>query len=52
MFMCMYVYSIFVLSYVGRADHSSKESYRMCIRDYETEILGQGPAVKLLKKKR
>jgi hypothetical protein len=36
------VYSVFVLScvYVAalrRADHSSKESYRLCKKDYETE---------------
>jgi hypothetical protein len=33
--------------------HSSKESYRMCIKDYVTEIRGQGPvrAVELLEKK-
>jgi hypothetical protein len=26
-----------------RADHSSKESYRLCKKDLETEIWGQGP---------
>jgi hypothetical protein len=26
-----------------RADHSSKESYRLCKIDLETEIWGQGP---------
>jgi hypothetical protein len=40
MFVC--VYSVFVLSCVEvaamrRADHSSKESYRVCKKDYETE---------------
>jgi hypothetical protein len=40
MFVC--VYSVFVLSCVyvealRRADHSSKESYRLCKKDYETE---------------
>jgi hypothetical protein len=39
---CVYVYSVFVLSCVyaaalRRADHSSKESYRLCKKDYETE---------------
>jgi hypothetical protein len=39
---CVCVYSVFVLScvYVAalwRADHSSKESYRLCKEDYETE---------------
>jgi hypothetical protein len=38
----MCVYSMFVFScvYVAalrRADHSSKESYRLCKQDYETE---------------
>jgi hypothetical protein len=36
------VYSMFVLSCVNvaalrRADHSFKESYRLCKKDYETE---------------
>jgi hypothetical protein len=34
------VYSVFALSYVAAlrlADHSSKESYRLCKHDYETE---------------
>jgi hypothetical protein len=40
MFVC--VYSAFMLSCVHiaalrRADHSSKESYRLCKKDYETE---------------
>jgi hypothetical protein len=39
---CVCVYSVFVLSCVEvealqRADHSSKESYRLCKRDYGTE---------------
>jgi hypothetical protein len=39
---CVCVYSVFVLSFVyvaalRRADHSSKESYRLCKKDYETE---------------
>jgi hypothetical protein len=39
---CVCVCSVFVLScvYVAalrRADHSSKESYRLCKKDYETE---------------
>jgi hypothetical protein len=39
---CMCVYSVSVLSCVQvaasrRADHSSKESYRLCKNDYETE---------------
>jgi hypothetical protein len=39
---CMCVYSVFVLSCVyvealRRADHSSKESYHLCKKDYETE---------------
>jgi hypothetical protein len=39
---CVCVYSVFVLSCVlvaalRRADHSSKESYRLCQKDYETE---------------
>jgi hypothetical protein len=39
---CVCVYSVFVLSciYVAalrRADHSSKESYRLCKKDYEIE---------------
>jgi hypothetical protein len=38
----MCVYSVFVLSCVlvaalRRADHSSKESYRLCKNDYKTE---------------
>jgi hypothetical protein len=31
------VYFVFVLSCVRRADHSSKESYRLCKVDYDTE---------------
>jgi hypothetical protein len=39
---CLCVYSVFVLSCVQvaalrRADHPSKESYRLCKEDYETE---------------
>jgi hypothetical protein len=39
---CVCVYSVFVLSCVyvealRRTDHSSKESYRLCKNDYETE---------------
>jgi hypothetical protein len=39
---CVYVYSVFVLSCVQvaalrRADHSAKESYRLYKKDYETE---------------
>jgi hypothetical protein len=39
---CVCVYSVFVLSCVQvaalrRADHSSKESYRLCKKDVETE---------------
>jgi hypothetical protein len=39
---CVCVYSVFVLSCVyvtalRRADHTSKESYRLCKKDYETE---------------
>jgi hypothetical protein len=39
---CICVYSVFVLSsvYVAAlrwADHSSKESYRLCKKSYETE---------------
>jgi hypothetical protein len=39
---CVYVYSVFVLSCakvaaMQRADHSSEESYRLCKKDYETE---------------
>jgi hypothetical protein len=39
---CVCVHSVFVLScvYVAalrQADHSSKESYRLCKKDYETE---------------
>jgi hypothetical protein len=40
---CVCVYSVFVLSCVlveetlRRADYSSKESYRLCKKDYETE---------------
>jgi hypothetical protein len=39
---CVCVYPVFVLScvYVGAlrlADHSSKDSYRLCKKDYETE---------------
>jgi hypothetical protein len=39
---CMYVYSVFVFSCVlvtalRRTDHSSKESYRLCKKDYGTE---------------
>jgi hypothetical protein len=39
---CVYVYSVFVLSCVlvaalRRADHYSKESHRLCKKDYETE---------------
>jgi hypothetical protein len=39
---CVCVYSVFVLSCVQvaalkRADHSPKESYRLCKNDYETE---------------
>jgi hypothetical protein len=39
---CVYVYSVFVLSCVWvaaleRAHHSSKESYYLCKKDYETE---------------
>jgi hypothetical protein len=39
---CVRVYSVFVLSFVlvealQRADHSSKETYRLCKNDYETE---------------
>jgi hypothetical protein len=39
---CVCVYSVFVLVcvYVAalrRADHSSKKSYRLCKKDYETE---------------
>jgi hypothetical protein len=39
---CLYVYSVFVLScvYVSalrRADPLSRESYRLCKKDYETE---------------
>jgi hypothetical protein len=39
---CVCVYSVFVLSCVQvaafrRADHSSKESYRLCKNDYGTE---------------
>jgi hypothetical protein len=33
---CVCVYSVFVLS-LRRADHSSKESYRLCKKHYETE---------------
>jgi hypothetical protein len=40
--MCVCVYSVFVLFCVKvevlrRADHSSKESYPLCKKDYETE---------------
>jgi hypothetical protein len=40
---CVCVYSVFMLSCVKIAalqwaDHSSKESYRLCRKDYETEI--------------
>jgi hypothetical protein len=39
---CVCVFSVFVLPYVyiaalGRADHSSKDLYRLCKKDYETE---------------
>jgi hypothetical protein len=39
---CVCVYSVFVLYSVWvaalrRANHSSKESYRLCKKDYETE---------------
>jgi hypothetical protein len=39
---CVCVYSVFVLFFVQvaalrRADHSSKESYRLCKKDYGTE---------------
>jgi hypothetical protein len=39
---CVCVYSVFVLSCMQvaalrRADHSSKESYCLCINDYETD---------------
>jgi hypothetical protein len=39
---CVCVYSVFVLFRVQvaalrRADHSSRESYRLCKEDYETE---------------
>jgi hypothetical protein len=39
---CVCVYSVFVLSCVQvaalrHADHSSKESYRLCKKHYETE---------------
>jgi hypothetical protein len=39
---CVCVYSVFVLSCVQvadlwRADHLSKESYRLCKNDHETE---------------
>jgi hypothetical protein len=37
---CVCVYSVFVLSCVTalrQADHSSKESYHLCKKDYETE---------------
>jgi hypothetical protein len=52
---CACVYSVFVLSCVQvvalrRADHSSKESYRLCKKDYETEeeARAQQMAVELL----
>jgi hypothetical protein len=39
---CVCVYSVFVIPCVQvaalrRADHSSKESYRLCKKDYKTE---------------
>jgi hypothetical protein len=42
------VYSVFLLFCVQvaalrRADHSSRESYRLCKKDYEIESRGQGP---------
>jgi hypothetical protein len=45
---CVCVYSVFVLSCVQvaalrQADHSSKESYRLCKKDYESEERDQGP---------
>jgi hypothetical protein len=33
---CVYIYSVFVLS-LRRADPPSEESYRLCKNDYETE---------------
>jgi hypothetical protein len=43
---CVYLYSVFVLSCVQvvalrRPDHSSKESYCLYIKDYETEEEGR-----------
>jgi hypothetical protein len=40
---CVCVYAVFVLSCVQvaalrRADHSSKESYQLCEKDYGTEV--------------
>jgi hypothetical protein len=40
---CLCVYPVFVLSSVWvaplrLADHSSEESYRLCKKDYETEV--------------
>jgi hypothetical protein len=53
--MSVCVYSVYVLScvYVAalrRADHSSKESYRLFKKDYETEeeVRAQQRAVELL----
>jgi hypothetical protein len=47
MYVCVSVYSVFVLSCVQvaalrRADHSSKESYRLCKKDCEIEEPNKG----------
>jgi hypothetical protein len=36
MVICMWVYSVFMF-FLRRADHSSKEPYRLCKKDYGTE---------------
>jgi hypothetical protein len=52
---CVCVYSVFALSCMWvtdlqRANHSSKDSYRLCKKDYETEeeVLAQRRAVQPL----
>jgi hypothetical protein len=41
MFVCAFILCLYCPVYkvevLGRADHSSKESYRVCKKDYETE---------------
>jgi hypothetical protein len=47
---CVCVYSVSVVVALRRADHSSKESYSLCEKDYETEeeFRAQQRAVELL----